>query len=40
MKTMELKITSLNKSYDTGQIPPDMFKSIFIALPKKSGATQ
>ena len=29
------KITTLlNEIYDTGQIPPDNSKSIFIALPK------
>ena len=27
----------INKIYDTGQIPGDLTKSIFIALPKKSG---
>ena len=25
----------LNKIYDTGQIPPNISKSIFIALPKE-----
>ena len=25
--------------YNTGQIPPDISKSLFIALPKKSGTT-
>ncbi|GFN94698.1 RNA-directed DNA polymerase from mobile element jockey-like [Plakobranchus ocellatus] len=35
------KITHLlNEIYDTGQIPTDLSKSIFIALPKKSGATE
>ena len=35
------KITSLlNKIYDTSQIPPHISKSIFIALPKKPGATE
>ena len=35
------KITDLlNEVYDTGQIPTDMSKSIFIALPKKPGATE
>jgi len=29
----------LNKLYDTGHIPSDMLKSVFIALPKKAGAT-
>ena len=29
----------LNKIYDTGHIPSDMLKSVFIALPKKAGAT-
>ena len=30
----------LNEVYDTGLIPSDMSKSIFIALPKKPGATE
>ena len=31
-----VKITTLiNEIYDPGQIPPDISKSIFIALPKK-----
>jgi hypothetical protein len=30
----------LNKIYDTGEIPEDLTKSIFIALAKKSGATE
>ncbi|GFO23899.1 endonuclease-reverse transcriptase [Plakobranchus ocellatus] len=30
----------LNEIYDTGQIPTDLSKSIFIALPKKPGATE
>ncbi|GFR99132.1 endonuclease-reverse transcriptase [Elysia marginata] len=30
----------LNEIYDTGQIPTDMLKSIFIAIPKKAGATE
>ena len=30
----------LNEIYDTGLIPSDMSKSIFIALPKKQGATE
>ena len=30
----------LNKIYDTGQIPPDISKSIFIALKKKPGITE
>ena len=35
------KITILlNEIYDTGHIPKDMLKSVFIALPKKAGATQ
>ena len=29
----------LNETNDTGQIPPDIFKSLFIALPNKPGAT-
>jgi len=29
----------LNKLYDTGHIPSDMLKSVFIALPKNVGAT-
>ena len=35
------KITILfNEIYDTGHIPKDMLKSVFIALPKKAGATE
>ena len=35
-----LRLTNLlNKIYDTGNIPEDMSKSIFIALPKKTRAT-
>ena len=35
------KVTDLvNAIYDSGEIPPDMSKSIFIALPKKPGATE
>ena len=35
------KITTiLNTIYETGQIPPDISKSIFITLPKKPGATK
>ena len=35
------KITVLlNEIYDTGKIPKDMSKSIFIALPKKTGAIE
>ncbi|GFS01962.1 LINE-1 retrotransposable element ORF2 protein [Elysia marginata] len=30
----------LNEIYDTGQIPTDLTKSIFIALPKNPGATE
>ena len=30
----------LNAIYDTGDIPSDLSKSIFIALPKKPGATE
>ncbi|GFN92682.1 RNA-directed DNA polymerase from mobile element jockey-like, partial [Plakobranchus ocellatus] len=30
----------LNEIYDTGQIPTDLSKSIFIVLPKKPGATE
>ena len=30
-------VTILNKIYETGQNPPDISKSIFIALPKKTG---
>ncbi|CAF1635495.1 unnamed protein product, partial [Adineta ricciae] len=30
----------INKIYDTGEIPEDLTKSIFIALPKKPGATE
>ena len=33
-------VTLLNHIYDTGQIPGDMPKSIFIAVPKKPGATE
>ena len=29
----------LNAIYDSGEIPSDLSKSFFIALPKKSGAT-
>ena len=29
----------LKEIYDRGKIPPDISKSIFIALPKKQGAT-
>ncbi|GFO07993.1 Down syndrome critical region protein 3 homolog [Plakobranchus ocellatus] len=35
------KVTHLlNEIYDTGQTPTDLCKSIFIALPKKPGATE
>ncbi|GFO12460.1 transposon tx1 uncharacterized 149 kda protein [Plakobranchus ocellatus] len=35
------KVTHLlNEIYNTGQIPTDLSKSIFIALPKKTGATE
>ena len=35
------KITILlNEIYDTGHIPKDMLKSVFISLPKKAGATE
>ncbi|GFO23298.1 RNA-directed DNA polymerase from mobile element jockey-like [Plakobranchus ocellatus] len=35
------KVTHLlNEIYDVGQIPTDLSKSIFIALPKKPGATE
>jgi hypothetical protein len=30
----------INNIYDTGEIPEDLTKSIFIALPKKPGATE
>ena len=30
----------LNEIYDTGEIPTEMSKSIFIVLPKKPGATE
>ena len=30
----------LNEIYNTGIIPEDMSKTIFIALPKKSGTTE
>ena len=30
----------INKIYDTGEIPEDLIKSIFIAFPKKSGAPE
>ena len=33
------KITLLNEIFNAGQIPPYNSKSIFIALPKKLGAT-
>ena len=36
---IEKVTTMLNEIYDTGQIPVDMSRSIFIALPKKPGAT-
>ena len=36
LKTIEL-IRSLNKTYDSGQIPPNIPKSIFMALPKETG---
>ncbi|ELT94909.1 hypothetical protein CAPTEDRAFT_79125, partial [Capitella teleta] len=36
-----LKLTNiLNKIYDTGNVPEDLLKSVFIALPKKPGATE
>ena len=28
------------EDYGTGQIPPDMSKSVFIGLPKKPGTTE
>ena len=35
------KVTTLhNEIHDTGQIPPDISKSIFIALSKKPGTTE
>ena len=35
------RITQLaNKIYDEGRFPPEMTKSVFIALPKKPGATK
>ncbi|GFN95209.1 transposon tx1 uncharacterized 149 kda protein [Plakobranchus ocellatus] len=35
------KVTRLlNEIYDTGKIPTDLSGSIFIALPKKPGATE
>ena len=34
------KITLLKEIYDTSQIPQEISKSIFIALPKKPGATE
>ena len=30
----------LNTIYDTGKIPNDMSKSIFVTIPKKTGATE
>ena len=36
---IEKVTTLLNEIYDTGQIPIYMSRSIFIALPKKPGAT-
>ena len=36
---IEKVTTLLNEIYDTGQIPVDMSRSIFIALPKKPGVT-
>ena len=35
---IEKVTTLLNEIYNTGQIPVDMSRSIFIALPKKPGA--
>ena len=29
----------LNTLYDTGDIPPELCNSVFIAIPKKSGTT-
>ena len=37
---IEKVTTLLNEIYDTGQIPVDMSRSIFIALPKKPEATE
>ncbi|GFR82666.1 hypothetical protein ElyMa_000632200 [Elysia marginata] len=35
------KLTSiLNEIYDTGEIPADISRSVFIAFPKKPGATE
>ena len=36
---IDMITTLLNEIYDTGQVPLDMSKSIFIALPKKPRAT-
>jgi len=37
---VDLLTKLINKIYDTGVIPEDLSKSIFIALPKKPGATE
>ena len=37
---MEKLTNVLNETYDTGEIPEDLTKSIVIALPKKPGAIE
>ena len=37
---VELLTDIANDVYDSGEIPEDLRKSIFIALPKKPGATE
>ncbi|XP_063586323.1 uncharacterized protein LOC134763697 [Penaeus indicus] len=37
---INLLTSLLNKIYDTGMMPLDLLKSVFIALPKKPGATE
>ena len=37
---MDMLTDFLNAIYDSGEMPSDLSKSIFIALPKKPGATE
>ena len=37
---IEITTKLLNSIYDSGEIPKDMIKSVFIALPKSPGATE
>lgn len=37
---IKLLHTILNHAYDTGELPDDFLRSVFIALPKKPGATE